>query len=799
MHPISTKVIFARAHAACGRGNGVSMRKSFTKIICVTVAAISALSAGVLSACGNNFGGVTVKDDSLSAVSSNGGFLVESGKYVYFVNGKASYTDDNTYGSVVKGSVQRISKEDLNNRNYANTETVVPSVIYSEYYDSGIYIYGDYIYYSTPSTAKNSNGVVQNEQLEFRRAKADGTSAEGDYFFRAPSTGKDMAYRYVKQGDTVYLVYVLGESLYESSTTNIHSVNTTTGEDTLLAYNIGEYAFDDKDAENPYIYYTMSVTSNIGGTDSISENYNQLYRVRADVTEAPREYDFSYVDDFDADKDPLYINLGDFVYDGIGLIENGNSVGSRVTQFNYNWDFTHGKKTDTDYAMTAGGYRYAIKTYENGKLYYTRTDVINDNDSAKSTFVVTDAALDGDADGKVDSSWDAISANATAETVLKVANSTDYIFLDEYGMSGKVLYKNDGLKIGELTDGKVTGEYNLITDSVVDIVAVRKETTKVDDADSTEEHVYAYYSLTGGNGSHIYRIAIDGAATDYEANKMQVTDVWKYKGVQILDIDATTSWYPLEFVGNQIIYATEATVQTSYHYVFACDLTSADGDMMSNKELKEYKDKYQAVADKISDYDEKENSDGTKAYENLTAALKYQFRTRDPEYVDELIQAYVDISGKKEDYIFSTDSAKIYREFAACEGDWTEYKDDFRTVNGEKVYANSEAYYYSVMGKVKEEDATSIKDAYKSEYSMPEYPEDTRTWWERLTLVGQILFIVGMCVLGLAVIGGAAVLTVWLVKKHKSKGEDEEPKRKKDIDITDDKDIDVYADEEKEE
>lgn len=775
------------------------MRKSFTKIICVTVAAISALSAGILSACGNNLSGVTVKDDTLNAISSNGGFLVESGKYVYFVNGKADYADDNTYGSVVKGSVQRISKENLKNRNYTDTETVVPSVIYSEYYDSGIYIYDDYVYYASPSTAKNSNGVVQNEQIEFKRAKADGTSAEGGYFFRAPSAHKDMAYRFVKEGETVYLMYVLSEDLYGTTTTNIHSVNTATGKDTLLAYNIGEYAFDKCDVENPYIYYTMSVTSNIGGTDSISENYNQLFRVRADVTESPREYDFSYVKDYDADKDPLYVNFGDFVYDGIGLIENGNSVGSRVTQMNFNWDFVHGNKTDTEYAMTAGGYKYAVSSYENGKLYYTRTDVINDNDSAKSTFSVTDAALDSDSDGKVDASWDAISANATAETVLKVANSTEYIHLDEYGMSGKVLYKDGGLKIGELTDGSVKNEYNIITDDVVDIIAVRKETAKADGSESAEENLYAYYSLTGGNGSHIYRIAIDGAATDYDANKMQTSDVWKYKGVQVLDIDAAASWYPVEFVGNQIIYASEAAVQTNYHYIFACDLTSADGDMMSNKELKDYKDKYQAVADKISDYDEEENSDGTKAYENLTAALKYQFRTRDPEYVDELIKAYVDISGKKEDYIYSAESAKIYRDFAACEGDWAEYKTDAKQVNGETVYANSEAYYYSVMGKVTESDAKAIKDGYKTEYSMPEYPEDTRTWWEKLNLAAQILFIVGMCVLGLAVIGGAVVLTLWLVKKHKRKKEDVEPKRKKNVDITDDKNIDVYADDEKEE
>ena len=58
----------------------------------------------------------------------------------------------------------------------------------------------------------------------------------------------------------------------------------------------------------------------------------------------------------------------------------------------------------------------------------------------------------------------------------------------------------------------------------------------------------------------------------------------------------------------------------------------------------------------------------------------------------------------------------------------------------------------------------------------------------------QIVFIVAMCVLGLAVIGGVAVLIIWLVRRKKNKSGGTTPERVR-VDITDDKNIDVYSDE----
>ena len=215
---------------------------------------------------------------------------MKRGKYIYFINGKQSNTADNTYGEVVQGAIMRIAKTDLSARNYQNVETVVPEIVHSGNNNGGIFVYGDYIYYSTPSSNKNSDGEIQNSEIVFKRAKLDGSEVmKGGY-----ATYKDnsIEYRYVPGEDgVVYLLYVAkDENLYGTSCINLHSVNTQTGEDKLLAYNVKSVMFDKKDVTNQRVYYTMNVTD-FKYNNALSA-YNQVYTVTADVKEPAKEYDF---------------------------------------------------------------------------------------------------------------------------------------------------------------------------------------------------------------------------------------------------------------------------------------------------------------------------------------------------------------------------------------------------------------------------------------------------------------------------------------------------------------------------
>ena len=125
------------------------MRKSFTKIICFSAAIVATVGVSVFSACGKSKVKPLTPDNLGAAeISSNGGFAVEKGDYVYYINGRESYTASNN--DVVKGAVMRISKADLAARNYSSVDTVVPSIVYSGNSNAGLDVYGDRVYYTTP-------------------------------------------------------------------------------------------------------------------------------------------------------------------------------------------------------------------------------------------------------------------------------------------------------------------------------------------------------------------------------------------------------------------------------------------------------------------------------------------------------------------------------------------------------------------------------------------------------------------------------------------------------------------------
>ncbi|MDE7076776.1 MAG: DUF5050 domain-containing protein [Clostridia bacterium] len=542
------------------------MSKRFTKIICTAVAAISATTLAFASACSVNWKGVADKDNSAYVEGTNGGFVAETGDYVYFINGKTKNTDTNKFGSVVKGAIKRIKKTDLDAGNLAKCETVVPSVYYSGNTNAGLYIYDGYIYYTTPTTQKNADGVVLNSNLDFKRTKLDGTDTTSGYIWQSSDNAVD--YRYVKVGDTVYILYALSENLYGTSATNIHSVNCTTKENKILAYNVSEYAFDTVNPENPYVYYTMNVPQFLG--ESGNYDYNQLYRVRADVTESPRTYDFSEIEDYDADKDPVYINCGDYVFDGIGWL---NYKSGRVSQLN----FAYG--SDKEYAFDNSDYTYEIQWYKDGVLYYTRKS--SESGSLTSLFKLALSDVDKDGDGKVDASWDAIEENKkqsnpdSKNLLIRGSDTTEYEFVEMDGKTYAISTGSSGIVKSLVKDEVVEEGFPLTADASATILDIREE----------HGHVNLYYSATGGNGYTVNRIAIDGEEDDYRKLSASLEPDLTYRSVKVLDLDACSDWYKPEFVGNKLFFASETEAMSEYNYIMVCDLQGADG-VMTNEEIK---------------------------------------------------------------------------------------------------------------------------------------------------------------------------------------------------------------------
>ncbi len=197
------------------------MKKLLTKILIGALAVVAVL--GGLTACGSgsSWTGTSMTNWGKDVENASlGGFIAEKENYYYYINGIAENTLDNTFGAPVKGALMAVDKND-----FSKTEIVVPKLFSAQDYGAGLYIYGDYVYYGTPNTDKNSEGEAANTELTFMKTKLDGT--ETTKLFTINNLIDE--YRVVKNGDSVVVVY------YNSEKSAIETFNCSTNETSTVA------------------------------------------------------------------------------------------------------------------------------------------------------------------------------------------------------------------------------------------------------------------------------------------------------------------------------------------------------------------------------------------------------------------------------------------------------------------------------------------------------------------------------------------------------------------------------------
>lgn len=153
----------------------------FYKIIILCL--VLCIAVGVFVACENTkYGPIGTTEDKDKEVINNGSLVVQQGKYLYYVNGMDSTSnitkpEDNYFGKAsVKGSIMK--SEIAEDGTLKNTAVVVPKMMYTAASNGGIYIYGEWIYYMTPSTKTDNQSNVLVDQLVAMRTKIDGTKTE---------------------------------------------------------------------------------------------------------------------------------------------------------------------------------------------------------------------------------------------------------------------------------------------------------------------------------------------------------------------------------------------------------------------------------------------------------------------------------------------------------------------------------------------------------------------------------------------------------------------------------------------
>lgn len=210
--------------------------------------------------------------DPTAISESNNGYVVKQGEFYYFINGYTASSDitkakDNKFGKVVKGAIMR-TKKNAEGKFDANAgQIVVPMMVTSTNLDQGFSIFGEYLYYTTPSTKTDKYGALQTSFLEYKRCKITGANTETI----AILSGDVTSYKFTPEA----LIYLEGKELKRVSYSN---KSTTT-----IAENVTNQVFPSSETYTPgklspsdYVYYTVT-PENTDGT------YNELYAVSGNV------------------------------------------------------------------------------------------------------------------------------------------------------------------------------------------------------------------------------------------------------------------------------------------------------------------------------------------------------------------------------------------------------------------------------------------------------------------------------------------------------------------------------------
>ena len=269
----------------------------------IIIIAIMLVAVLVLAGCESYKNAKFDRGDTSATVESNGGSVVKQGDYIYFVNGYADYqtkAQDNWFGNVVKGAIMRIKVADMDDMSKA--ETIVPKSVVSSASNTGFSIYGNYLYYVSPSAEEDRAGTVLKDNLQFMRTDLNGQNTQ---VILEIENGTSTQYKYTSKG----LTYVKDGNLYFKSTEKKSFKKDKDGD--LIAEEVtvfmptnktykGEGTTDDvvfytKSNEGTYDY-TQSVYAYVPGGEAKAIITKDTYTAGVDASIAYKsQYSFSFL------------------------------------------------------------------------------------------------------------------------------------------------------------------------------------------------------------------------------------------------------------------------------------------------------------------------------------------------------------------------------------------------------------------------------------------------------------------------------------------------------------------------
>ncbi len=428
------------------------MKKILLKIL-GAVLCVCMLGSMLVGCSETKWGGTQMTDWGNVNEESLGGFVAETDNYVYYLNGMAVSTKDNTFGVPVKGALMAAKKSDL-----TDTEVVVPKLFAASDYSAGIYIYGDYVYYGSPSTDKTPDGTIANSEMMFIKSKLDGTETKVLFSVGTLST----QYRIVGAGEDVYVVY------YDTASSSIISRNANTGSAITVAKT--DEKIDGHESLNKYMFMKNAVTGkavvvytttvyqfpdyNSGLADAMgsrpAEKYNKLYAYVAgeaegtciyDGKDAKETYDLLLVDenyvyysvtDVNSNVDAYAVTISDFIANANAQTES-NKVKGEVIDSTYVVSTNLIVSLDEVYTFDSEAgklYKDTLRKYSKSKTCVAVSSTISSLITVKGNFVYyyntnNQICKTYIGDGEAQYSFDGQTVNYNIEDAMEIRISDD--------------------------------------------------------------------------------------------------------------------------------------------------------------------------------------------------------------------------------------------------------------------------------------------------------------------------------------------------------------------------------------
>ncbi len=194
------------------------------KLLIAILTCLTALCAIGLTACGSGSNWVKPTLTNGGNVISQNGFIAETDNYLYFINGVADYSSDNTFGAPVKGSLMAVDKSTVGTDNLKQ-EVIVPKLFVAQDYSAGFFIYEGNVYYGTACDDKNVDGNVAFNTMTFMKTSLDGLTTV-EYLTIPALTYK---YDFFVSGGVVNIVY------FNETDSELICYNTSTKASTVIA------------------------------------------------------------------------------------------------------------------------------------------------------------------------------------------------------------------------------------------------------------------------------------------------------------------------------------------------------------------------------------------------------------------------------------------------------------------------------------------------------------------------------------------------------------------------------------